>query len=499
MSADAAIVRVDAVGWTYPHADGPSIRGLDLRIAPGECVVLCGASGSGKSSALRLLNGLIPHFHEGGELSGAVTVAGVDPREGAPDVVGRATGTVLQHPRRQFFADGVAEEVAFASENFGVPPEVIRDRVAPALTALAEVMPIGSRLRDLSGGQQQQVAIAAATAHAPAVLLLDEPSANLSSDAVARLAETLAEQKRRGATIVVAEHRVRYLEDILDRMVVMRDGAVDVVWTAQEFRRVPDDLLAREGLRGRVPVVVLPPADARGASVAPAEAVGVTAGGADEARDLILEGVRCRLGGRLVLALDHARFRAGEVTAIRGVNGAGKSTLVRVVTGLQRAQGTIRRGEQVLSRRRRLRASAVVMQDVGRQLFTESVSAEIALATGGPAADAADVLADLDLTALSSRHPLSLSGGQQQRLVVATARLSGRPIVVFDEPSSGVDRRHLRSIADQIRRVAADGAVVLLVSHDEDLLAIAADRQLTLTPPAEAQSFSSGAGVGAGT
>ena len=124
------------------------------------------------------------------------------------------------------------------------------------------------------------------------------------------------------------------------------------------------------------------------------------------------------------------------------------------------------------------------MQDVQRQLFTDSVEAEIDLAGAEAAAslDTGAVLEALDLDGLAERHPLSLSGGQQQRLVVAAVRVAGRRIVIFDEPSSGVDRRHLQSISDQIRRLAADGAVVLLISHDDDLLALAADRELTLIP-----------------
>lgn len=180
-----------------------------------------------------------------------------------------------------------------------------------------------------------------------------------------------------------------------------------------------------------------------------------------------------------------AIFAAGSVTAIRGINGAGKSTLARIVTGLQRSQGTIRLDGKSLSRRARQRASAIVMQDVQRQLFTDTVSAEIALAAidAPNPPDVSAVLQSLDLDHLAERHPLSLSGGQQQRLVVAGVRVAGRRIVVFDEPSSGVDRRHLASISDQIRQVAAGGAVVLLISHDEDLLAQAADQELTLTPP----------------
>ncbi len=474
------MIEISGVSWTYPHAGTPALRDLDLTVAAGEFVVLCGASGSGKSTALRLMNGLIPHFHDDGLLAGTVTVEGMVTTDVELDALGLLTGTVLQHPRRQFFADTAREETAFAMENFGFPRDRIRARVDATVADLAERIPVEQRMQHLSGGQQQQVAIAAATAHDPRILLLDEPSSNLSADAVRRLTATLAELKAAGVTIVVAEHRLRYLQDLVDRVVVMRDGAIDIEWTAEQFRAVPDDLLAEEGLRGEIRSPDVPLLAAAGDSA-------VHPGPVDAVRSeaLQLDGIHCRLGGRTVLHLERIGFAAGEVTAIRGVNGAGKSTLARIVTGLQRCAGTVRLDGRTLSRRVRQRASAIVMQDVQRQLFTDSVQAEIDLAgVDAPTApDTAAVLEALDLTHLAERHPLALSGGQQQRLVVAAVRVSGRRIVVFDEPSSGVDRRHLQSVSDQIRQVAADGAVVLLISHDDDLLALAADRQLVLTPP----------------
>nr|WP_255479529.1 ABC transporter ATP-binding protein [Quadrisphaera sp. RL12-1S] len=472
------------------------MREVDLVVAAGSVTVLCGASGSGKSTLLRLLNGLVPHFHDG-ELTGAVTVAGLATACATLEDVGRCTGTVLQHPRRQFFTDGVEEEVAFASENAGVPQPALGQRVSEAVQAHRLEALVERRLSQLSGGQQQRVALAAATAHRPELLLLDEPSSNLSAEGVQALTAHLRRAKDAGTAVVVAEHRLHYLRGVADQVVVLRAGAVHARWEKERFGAVSDAELEAEGLRAAAapPAPVLRSVTARGRSVAgsPTRA-GDHAGATDLAaagghrRGLELRGIRCRRAGREVLHVEEAHLPAGRVTAVRGANGAGKTTLARVVTGLQRHRGQVLLDGRRLSRGERQRLSAVVMQDVQRQLFTDSVRAELALAATRPATPGArqdaprvaGLLADLDLDALAERHPLSLSGGQQQRLVVAAARLAGEQVVVFDEPSSGVDRRHLHSVARVVRSVAADGAVVLLVTHDEELLRLTADVELTL-------------------
>ncbi|MET9765673.1 ABC transporter ATP-binding protein [Streptomyces sp. NPDC006372] len=472
------MIRFKGVRWAYQGHDKTVLDGLDLHIRRGETVVLCGPSGSGKSSALRLMNGLIPHFHEG-TLEGEVRVAGEPIHDLAQ--VGRVTGTVLQHPRRQFFTDAVDTELAFALENFGTPPQRIRHRVGEVIADFGLTALDGS-LRQMSGGQQQRVACAAAITHGPPLLLFDEPTSNLSPQGIAELTTALRHLQGLGATLVIAEHRLHYLRELADRIVVLHEGRVSREWTRAEFAGLTDEMLREEGLRsldppGRDGVA---PAFAYGPSIGPG-GTRPRPGPAADADGVLLRGIRCGFRGRPVLDIAAAHLPAGVITAVTGPNGAGKTTLARILAGLQRHAGQVLLDGRPLSRARRQRETALVMQDVQRQLFTDSVTAELMLgALPEHAGHAAAVLAGLDLKGFGDRHPLSLSGGQQQRLVVATARLSGRRVVIFDEPSSGVDRRHLQSMTQVMRDVAGSGAVVLLISHDADLLTLAADQELCL-------------------
>ncbi|WAI54284.1 energy-coupling factor ABC transporter ATP-binding protein [Mycobacterium avium subsp. paratuberculosis] len=478
--AGETVIRIDGVRWQYAGADAAVLDGVDLHIRRGETVLLCGASGSGKSSVLRLMNGLIPHFHQG-SLDGSVHIDGTSVAELSLERVGRLTGTVLQHPRRQFFTAAVDTELAFTLENFGTPPEQIRNRVGSVITEYGLAELTGHRLAELSGGQQQQIACAAAATHGPPLLLFDEPTANLAADAIEGFTATLARLRSLGTTIVIAEHRLHYLREIADRIVLLRNGRIAAEWSRKQFARLDDAALNAEGLRSNNSPVRnhIPPACAYGASVAGTPSG--TAAPASSPSEVVLRGIRCCFRGHRVLDIEEARFPAATVTAITGPNGAGKSTLARVLVGLQRHDGEVSFGGSRISRSRRQRMSAIVMQDVQRQLFTESVRAELRLGAPPAAAGVAStLLRDLGLEEFADRHPLSLSGGQQQRLVVAAARLSNRKIMVFDEPSSGVDRRHLRSITNVMRDVAAQGVVVILISHDQELLTLAADQELRM-------------------
>jgi energy-coupling factor transport system ATP-binding protein len=454
------------------------LRQVDLEIAPGTLTLLCGASGSGKSSILRLINGLIPHFHSG-SLHGRVEVGGVDMPRAALADSGRVTSTVFQNPRTQFFTSDVRGELAFRGENYGVDPGEIERRIRRAAGQLGISHLLGRRLSQLSGGELQRVACAQALVAGTPVILLDEPTSNLSPQAVQDMTGILARLKADGHTIVVAEHRLHFLRGLADQVVLVREGRIARRWTGEEFFALGDAERRDLGLR----TLETPPA---------CDAVPLRAHAGDDAqtppssaRGLVLEDVRFSYGRRRVLDIDRLGFPAGCVSALVGVNGAGKSTLARILCGLADPErgGRIALDGRRAGTRARLASSSLVMQDVHRQLFSASVRSEVVLGLDPGRAREVDVdalLAGFDLAAESERHPLSLSGGQKQRLAIAAAIAKGARLHILDEPTSGVDHRRLEAIAAALRSLARGGAIVIVITHDAELIEACADRIVKL-------------------
>lgn len=488
------MIRIEGVHFEYgsDHVEGPAVPGLDdvsLEVAEGESVLLCGPSGSGKSSVLRLANGLIPHYHPG-QLKGRVRVEGEDVPNQPLHATGRLTSTVFQNPRTQFFSTQVRPELAFASENFGVPPEEIRSRIAAVDAALSLGPLLDGDLMRMSGGQRQLVACGAAMVNRPLLYLFDEPASNLSPHSIQRLRSVLADLRAQGATMLIAEHRLYYLRDLVDRVVLLRDGRVTHRYRAEEFWALSPSERRQLGLRAltechRPPDLVangvLPPATGSQPH-GDSSSDGCSLTSNDEG--LTMEDVRFAYGQHQVLDIPHLHFPSGSVTVLTGPNGAGKSSLARVVCGLARSKGRVLVDGQPLRPRARQRVCHVVLQDVHRQLFASSVAEELTLGTHHKATDPAvqNTLENLGLTGLADRHPMSLSGGQKQRLVVAAAGLSDKKVHIFDEPTSGLDLGHLEQVAILLRRLADEGRVVIVITHDGELTQRCADQVVELQP-----------------
>ena len=444
-----------------------TLAGLNAAIRPGECVLLCGASGCGKTTVTKLINGLIPAFTPGCRLEGRVEVDGLDPAKTPMHQLARKVGSVFQNPKSQFFNLDTDSELAFGLENAGCPPEEIHARVAETVEALGLESLCGQSIFSLSGGQKQLLAFASVYAMGPKLYILDEPTANLDRETIERLHDQIAYLKSRGHTILIAEHRLYFLADLIDRAVYLRDGIVERIWSGAEFRRLAETERIALGLRTLTPTqVTLPPSRAAG-----------------EQDGLSVEGLSCRYK-REPPVFQNLSFsaRPGEVLAVTGDNGVGKSTLSRCLCGLMReSAGTIRLNGRILGAKQRQRIAYCVMQDVNHQLFSDSVWGECQLAMEGLSDQRIqEVLERLHLLAFREKHPMSLSGGQKQRLAVATAMLSQKPLLVFDEPTSGLDYARMQEVACCARELADEGRVVLVVTHDREFLQCACDRVLEL-------------------
>ena len=477
--------RLHLRGVSYAYPTGQQVLDdIDLDIAPGSLTLVCGASGSGKSTMLRLLNGLIPHFHDG-KLTGRVLIDDEEVPSVPIERSGLRTATVFQNPASQFFTTTVSDELAFAPQNYQVPAQEIRRRRADALEELGITDLAGRDLRGLSGGQTQKVACTQALAQQTPVILLDEPTSNLDPSAIDDVRATIERLKTAGRTLVVAEHRIYFLRGLVDEAVIMGQGRVLHRMTGEELWRIGQAQRKELGLRSlerpRLATSPIPVAALAGHAdravddaVSGVERPSRATGGALRAEpdevpgeprkeDLRVENLKVERGGRLILDIPELTFPAGAITGVIGANGIGKTTLARAVCGLQRT----RRGARVSCDGKELAAGQafLVMQDVHRQLFAESVSQEASFPQ----------LTRLDLADLADRHPLSLSGGQKQRLVIATAIDQDARVVILDEPTSGVDHRHLVAIASELRDLAREGRVVIVISHDIEFLNECAD------------------------
>ena len=460
------MISIDNVSFGYGEAQ-ETLSQVSAAIAPGECVLLCGASGCGKTTVTKLINGLIPAFTPGCRLEGRVEVDGLDPGTTPMYELARKVGSVFQNPKSQFFNLDTDSELAFGLENEGRPPEEIRKRVSDTVDALHLQELQARNIFSLSGGQKQLLAFGSVYAMGPEIFVLDEPTANLDQDAIARLHDQIAGLKRQGRTVVIAEHRLYFLTDLIDRVLYLRDGVLERTFTRKQFFALTDGEREALGLRTLIPAGCTLPA------AAPA--------GAKEG--LSVEGLTCayRKEPPVFQALSFSA-RPGEVVAITGPNGVGKTTLSRCLCGLIREQaGQIALNGRPLNRKERQKAAFCVMQDVNHQLFSDSVWGECRMsAPDAPDSSLKGVLDSLHLLPFRERHPMSLSGGQKQRLAVATALLSEKPILIFDEPTSGLDYARMVEVSGVIRSLAQQGRIVLVVTHDQEFLQRACDRVLRL-------------------
>lgn len=462
------MIDLENCGFSYPGSNIPALKNINLHIATGECVVLCGKSGCGKTTIARILNGLIPSFFPG-ELTGKAEVLGMSVGQTAIEQFVPVVGSVFQNPKTQHFNLDTTAELAFPCENMGMPPNEIRDRVRACAREYGLEKLLDRSIFQLSGGEKQRIAFGAACILEPKLLVLDEPTSNLDGDTIRILHDLIAKKKAQGVTIVLAEHRLAWIADVADRFCFLENGELKEQWDSAAFRQLSAQALHERGLR---------PLDIKECREQIAEKRKMKCPAADpvvEASDLTVGYDK----KRPVYTLPRFQIGGGEIVGLMGHNGIGKSTLAKTLCGLQKPlSGSLR----PMREKDRLAQSFLVMQDVNYQLFSDSVREEVLLGAKHPE-ECDTVLEALGLTELADRHPMSLSGGQKQRVAVASAILSGKKFVILDEPTSGLDYYHMTKTAALLTKLKERGTAVLVITHDEELAAGWCDSILYLEEP----------------
>ena len=242
------IIEIENVSFRYKGSDEGLLDSFSLSVKKGEVLLLCGESGSGKTTVIRLINGLIPHYYQG-ELEGNVRVAERDIKETELYELAGTVGTVFQNPRSQFFSVDTDGEIVFGPENIGLATDEIIRRKQETVKELDIEKLLGKSLFELSGGEKQKIACASVSALLPDIILLDEPSANLDRTATEYLRETIIKWKKQGKTIIISEHRLWYLRDIVDRVIHMENGRIKNEWTGKDFSGLSSESIQKLRLR----------------------------------------------------------------------------------------------------------------------------------------------------------------------------------------------------------------------------------------------------------
>jgi energy-coupling factor transport system ATP-binding protein len=488
-------IKVDNVSFTYRHAKEAAVKQLDLKVSSGEMIAIAGHTGAGKSTLCMILNGIIPHFTPG-KLNGKILVAGKDTAKYEPRELSQFIGVVFQDFETQLFTNSVEQEVAFGPENMCLSAEVIRDRVTKYLSFVGLQGMEKKPPALLSGGEKQRLAIAAVLAMEPDIICLDEPTSDLDPAGKKEIMALVKKlQKERRKTLILIEHETEELLNA-DRVLVMQQGQIKGSGQPGEILSDPDYLLAA-GIRPLPICEAFSRKDTDSCPLTLEEGVRSFAENKfslDEGKYAeLLKKDQERVGkyGPPVLELRQVNFsyddnwslknidlsvRQGEFLAVLGQNGSGKTTLIKHLNGLlMPASGAVLvKGLSTRNENVRSLSGTVgyVFQNPDHQIIMETVYDDVAFGPRFAKLPEEEVLprtlealAAVKLTGYERRDPATLTKGQRQKVAVAAVLANKPEIIVFDEPTTGLDYHELRGMMEMISHLNAAGHTVIMVTH----------------------------------
>jgi energy-coupling factor transport system ATP-binding protein len=517
------IISAENVSFQYKGATDLSLRKITIELTENKIYLLCGPTGSGKTTFIRALNGLIPHFYPG-LYYGYLKVNGLDTVDSNTSKLSEHVGMVFQNPENQLFAMNVERELAFGLENLGYPQEEIRRRINKAITLLKLESIRYRPPYQLSGGEQQKVAIASLVSMEPDVLVFDEPLSNLDPQSAEEIMHILVQlQKEHHKTLIIVEHRIEYVLPFTDNVILFKDGQIieqgpltDVVEHEPFFRLgldLPPLLLWFKKQRelgiyqGALPlshdakqkalIAILQKKEQTECEdhqiKKPSHQVIIES--MPQIPHIIFDQVtfRYKQGIQSNVALNNisTTLYSGEIVGIIGPNGAGKSTFVRCINGLRRPeQGIIWvQGKSIkkIPEYQLAQQVGVIFQNPEHQLFASTLEEELQFSLKNLHLSSEEfqkridqTLIQLKLSEFKDRSPFQISGGQKKKASIATILCRHTPILIFDEPTIGQDAEEKRNLAELMIAEQKHGHTILVISHDLDFISQIATRILIL-------------------
>lgn len=451
------MVEIENLSLSYGN-NKKVLKNISLNIKKGECILLTGKSGSGKSSIINSINGLAVRY-DGASIDGSIRIRNKDIKNLKLYEISMLVSSVFQNPKTHFFNVNTTLELLFYLENIGLS----RYEMDKRLTEMLNLFPIEHLLnRDifkLSGGEKQILCIAASYISGTEIIVLDEPSSNLDEENIKVIKEMLVQLKDKGKTLIISEHRIFYLMDIIDKIFLIKDGKIQSEYTKIDFMKFSTKKLNELGLRDKIKTKLTVPE-------------------IKNSGNFNVKNIEFKFNGvDNKLLLKNISFEMGKIYGIVGTNGLGKSTLLRCLIGCERkSKDEIYLDGKRLSKTDRIKISSLVMQDVNHQLFTDSVMSEVSLGIKNVEISyVEDILKKLDLYELKDCHPMGLSGGQKQRVAIASVLYKNSKLLFFDEPTSGMDYYNMMNISHLINECKSNEKIIFIVSHDQEFLNSIAD------------------------